>query len=282
MAEAAQKSRKASTLDRHRLTPRPPRGLLDQHVPAGHLQLLAEQLLRTRLLVCTVGDDVELPGFFVEDASEVDVVFGELLLFGLLLHVSLLVLVQNHVLCLETLLGIGVALVQHLECIGGRFGIISDEGLTVDIGRREHFIGILAMLLLFESPLLLELLLLLGVIEMPVDGVITMCLPVLLTQVLRLLLHLILDPLLVMLVVYVGDDIVLLLVVLQQFLLAFDRQSHLPILEEVIRHLLVIDHVVSIANWAHLASREVLLVGLVGFQVDDVEVLLVLQGLLLN
>ena len=46
-----------------------------------------------------------------------DVVLVDLLLSGLLLQVSLLVLVQHHVFCLKTLLGIGVALVQHLECI---------------------------------------------------------------------------------------------------------------------------------------------------------------------
>lgn len=194
-----------------------------------------------------------------------DVVLGDLLMLNLLLQVSLLVLVQHHVFGLETLLCVSIALVEHLESIGWRLSVIGNERLTVYIGRRENFISILTMLLILESPLLLELLLLLRIIEMSIDGVITMRLPILFIQVLGLLLHLLFSPFLMMLIVDIGDDIVLLLVIFQQFLLAFDRQPHLPILEEVIRHLLVINHVVSIANRTHLTSWQLLRVGLVGF-----------------
>ncbi len=209
------------------------------------------------------------------------VVLIDMFLLGLLLQVSLLVLIQHHVFRLETLLCVGVTLVQHLQRIGGGFGVIGNEWLAEYVGRREHFISVLPVLLLPGFPLLLELLLLVCIVEMAIDRVIAMGLPVLLVELLRLPLHLIPDAFLMVLIVDIGDNIVLLLVVLQQFLLALDWKPHLPILEVVIGHLLIVNHVVGVTDGPHLASRHLFGVGIVRFEVHDVEVLLVLERLFL-
>jgi hypothetical protein len=138
------------------------------------------------------------------------------------------------------------------------------------------------MLFLPESAFLLVVLLLLLVVEVAVDGVVVVRLPVLVVELMRLPLHLAPHLLLVVVVVNVRNDVVVLLVVLQQLLLPLHRQTQLTVLQEVLRDLLVVYHVVGIADRAESARWQVLDVRVVRFETDDVEVLLVLEGLLLH
>jgi hypothetical protein len=138
------------------------------------------------------------------------------------------------------------------------------------------------MLFLPESAFLLVVLLLLLVVEVAVDGVVVVRLPVLVVELMRLPLHLAPHLLLVVVVVNVGNDVVVLLVVLQQLLLPLHRQTQLTVLQEVLRDLLVVYHVVGVADRAEPARWQVLDVRVVRFETDDVEVLLVLEGLLLH
>ena len=84
------------------------------------------------------------------------------------------------------------------------------------------------------------------------------------------------------LLVYVGDDVVVLHMSLQQLLLLLHWQPYLPILEVELGDLLVVYDVVGVADGAQLPRHLLLVVLLVGVQVDDIEVFLIFRCLLLD
>ena len=104
-----------------------------------------------------------------------------------------------------------------------------------------------------------------------------MSVPVLLGGCLSLHLHLMTHSFVVVFLVYSCYDIEIFIILSSQELLGlFHGQSHLSLLEVKIRQLLVVNHVVCVSDWPHLLLLLLGLVLVVGMQVHDVEVFLVL------
>lgn len=206
-----------------------------------------------------------------------NVVFKHAILFCFLFEVSLLVLVQNDILHLESLLCICVSLIEYLETLGKRFSVICNERFSVDIGRRKMFFGIQSVHLLVQSPLLLVLLLLMLIVVLSKHGIIVVSFPILVLYFSFAPFHFLLQPFFVCLAVDVGYDIVLFGGGAEELLFLLLHQFHFAILEVEFRHLLVVNDVEGIADWAEFAGGQLFGVRLVGLQIDDIEVFLVLD-----
>ena len=108
------------------------------------------------------------------------VVLDYALLLLLFLKVPPLVLVQYYIFELESLLGVGVLLIEDLELFREGLGVVGDEGLPVYVGGGEFLISVLAVLQLVLESQLVVLFLFVLVVELGVDWVVLVGPPVLL------------------------------------------------------------------------------------------------------
>ena len=206
----------------------------------------------------------------------------DLLLFGLLFQVSLLVLLQHDVFRLEALFSVIVLLVQPFQSFRQGLCVVSYERLAVDVGGGQLLLRVFAMLLVFLSSSPEKFLFLLLVIEFAVNWVVVVSIPIFASYLLNLFLLLAGKLALVVLFVNVGQDVKLFCVLLKQLLLPLDRKSKLFILEKVFRQLLVVYYVVGVSHRTGLSVCLLFFKGLVRFQVDNIKVFLVFDCLLLN
>lgn len=138
------------------------------------------------------------------------------------------------------------------------------------------------MQLLIILPLLLILLLFALIIELAIDRIIIMCLRKCFECLMMQFINLCPCPLFVVLIIDVINYVELFFVVIQQLLLFLYWKPHLAVLEEDLGQLLVVYYVIGIANWGELTVWNFLGVRLVAFEVDNIEVFLILYRLLLN
>lgn len=84
------------------------------------------------------------------------------------------------------------------------------------------------------------------IIQPSINRVICMRLPILFNKLACLFLNLILDLCFMVFFVNIRDDVILFLVVLQQFFLSFYWKLYIPITKEVIWYLLIVNNVICI------------------------------------
>jgi hypothetical protein len=107
-----------------------------------------------------------------------NMVLHDLFMFGLIFVVSFLIFIQKYILGLVSLFGIGVALVKYSHCFWERARIVSNEGLSVHIGRWQMLIAFFAVLVFLLYSLLLVLFLSLLIVKCSKNRIIIVGLPV--------------------------------------------------------------------------------------------------------
>lgn len=120
------------------------------------------------------------------------------------------------------------------------------------------------------------------IVELAVDGVVVVGLPVFLMDGVILFLYLMVKPFLVVLLVYACDNVVLLLMGRNQFLFSLQGELHLAVFEIELWKLLIVYHVVGVPDGAELLVLLLLHLRLGRVQVHDVEVFFVLRSVFLS
>lgn len=137
----------------------------------------------------------------------------QFLVFLLLFNVPLLILIENDVLRLVSLLCSCIAIIQQLQSLRQWLSVVHDQRLAIDVGRWEILIAFLSVKLLITLPLLLIFLLFVLIVELPVNGIVVMRLRECLECLTMELLYLCLCPLFMILIINVVNYVELFFVV---------------------------------------------------------------------